>query len=30
LKVLKLQVSEYNVYIANQFQPTFAQGGGGG
>jgi hypothetical protein len=23
------KVSVYNVYITNQFQPTFAQGGGG-
>ncbi len=30
LRVLRLEVSVYNVYITNQFQPTFAQGGGGG
>jgi hypothetical protein len=29
-RVLKLEVSVYNVYITNQFQITFAQGGGGG
>ncbi len=27
LIVLKLEVSVYNVYITNQFQNTFAQGG---
>ncbi len=26
LRVLRLEVSVYNVYIANQFQTTFAQG----
>jgi hypothetical protein len=30
LRVLRLEVSVYNVYITNQFQTTFAQGGGGG
>ncbi len=30
LRVLRLEVSVYNVYISNQFQTTFAQGGGGG
>jgi hypothetical protein len=32
LRVLKLEVSVNNVYITNQFQTTFAQGGrvGGG
>jgi hypothetical protein len=30
LRVLRLEVSMYNVYITNQFQTTFAQGGGGG
>jgi hypothetical protein len=30
LRVLILEVSVYNVYITNQFQTTFAQGGGGG
>jgi hypothetical protein len=29
LRVLRLEVSMYNVYITNQFQPTFAQEGGG-
>jgi hypothetical protein len=29
LRVLRLKVSVYNVYITNQFQPTFAQVGGG-
>jgi hypothetical protein len=29
LRVLRLEVSVYNVYIANQFQTPFAQGGGG-
>jgi hypothetical protein len=29
LRVLRLEVSVYNVYITNQFQSTFAQGGGG-
>jgi hypothetical protein len=29
-RVLRLEVSVYNVYITNQFQTTFAQGGGGG
>jgi hypothetical protein len=28
LKVLRLEVSIYNVYITNYFQTTFAQGGG--
>jgi hypothetical protein len=27
LRVLRLEVSVYNVYIANQLQTTFAQGG---
>ncbi len=27
LGVLRLDVSVYNVYISNQFQTTFAQGG---
>jgi hypothetical protein len=32
LRVLRLEVFVYNVYayIRNHFQPTFAQGGGGG
>jgi hypothetical protein len=30
LRVLRLEVSKYNVYITNQFQVTFAQGGGRG
>ncbi len=30
LRVLRLEVSEYNAYITNQFQTTFAQGRGGG
>jgi hypothetical protein len=30
LERLRLEVSVYNVYIKNQFQTTFAQGGGGG
>jgi len=29
LRVLRLDVSVYNVYITNQFQTTFARGGGG-
>ncbi len=29
LGVLRLKVSVYNVYMTNQFQTTFAQGGGG-
>jgi hypothetical protein len=29
LRVLRLEVSLYNVYITNQFQTTFAQRGGG-
>jgi hypothetical protein len=29
LRVLRLEVSVSNVYITNQFQPTFAQGGVG-
>jgi hypothetical protein len=29
LRVLRLELSVYNVYISNQFQPTFAQGVGG-
>jgi hypothetical protein len=29
LRVLRLEVSVYNVYITNEFQTTFAQGGGG-
>jgi hypothetical protein len=29
LRVLRLGVSVYNVYITNQFQTTFAGGGGG-
>jgi hypothetical protein len=28
-RVLRLEVSVYNVYITNQFQILFAQGGGG-
>jgi hypothetical protein len=28
LRVLRIEVSIYNVYITNQFQPTFAQGRG--
>ncbi len=27
LRVVRLEVPEYNVYITNQFQTTFAQGG---
>jgi hypothetical protein len=30
LRFLTLEVSVYNVYITNQFQTTFARGGGGG
>jgi hypothetical protein len=30
LRVLRLEVSTYNLYISNQFQTTFARGGGGG
>ncbi len=30
LRVLRLEVSVYNVYITNQSQNTFARGGGGG
>jgi hypothetical protein len=30
LRVLRLEVSVYNVYIRKQFQTTFAQGGAGG
>ncbi len=30
LRVLRLEVSVYNVYITNQFQTTFAQVGEGG
>jgi hypothetical protein len=30
LRVLRLEVSVYNVYITNSFQTTFARGGGGG
>ncbi len=29
-RVLRLEVSVYNVYITNQFQATFARGEGGG
>jgi hypothetical protein len=29
LRVIRLEVSVYNVFITNQFQPTFARGGGG-
>ncbi len=29
-KVLRLEVSVYNVNIANQFPTSFSQGGGGG
>jgi hypothetical protein len=29
LRVLRLEVSVYIVYIINQFQTTFAKGGGG-
>jgi hypothetical protein len=29
LRVFRLEVSVYNFYITNQFQTTFAQGGGG-
>ncbi len=29
LRVLRLEVSIYNVYITNQSQTTFAEGGGG-
>ncbi len=30
LRGLRIEVSVYNVYITNNFQPTFAGGGGGG
>jgi hypothetical protein len=30
LRVLRIEVSVYSVYITNQFQTTFARGGGGG
>jgi hypothetical protein len=30
LRILRLEASVYNVYITNQFQATFALGGGGG
>ncbi len=30
LRVLRLEVSVYNVYLTNQFQTTFSQGGRGG
>jgi hypothetical protein len=30
LRVLRLEVYVYNVYITNQFPATFAWGGGGG
>ncbi len=30
LRVLRLEDSEYNVYITNQIQTTFAHGKGGG
>jgi hypothetical protein len=30
LRVIRLEVSVYNVYITKQFQTTFARGGGGG
>ncbi len=30
VRVLRLEVSVYNVYIANLFQTTFAREGGGG
>jgi hypothetical protein len=30
LRVLRLEISVYIVYITNQFQTTFAGGGGGG
>jgi hypothetical protein len=30
LKILRLEDFLYNVYSANQFQTTFAPGGGGG
>ncbi len=29
LRFLRLEVSVYNIYITNQFQTTFASGGGG-
>jgi hypothetical protein len=29
LRVLRLEVSVYNVYVTNQFQTTFTQGGRG-
>jgi hypothetical protein len=29
LRVLRLEVAVYNVYITDQFQTTFAKGGGG-
>jgi hypothetical protein len=30
LRIVRLEVSIYDVYITNQFQTTFAHGGGGG
>ena len=30
MRVLRLEVSVYNVYITNQFQTTFDRGAGGG
>jgi hypothetical protein len=30
LRVLRLEVSVYDVYITNQFQNTLLKGGGGG
>jgi hypothetical protein len=30
LRVIRLEVSVYNVYITHQIQTTFTQGGGGG
>jgi hypothetical protein len=30
LRFLRLEVSVHNVYITNQFKPTFVQGGPGG
>jgi hypothetical protein len=30
LRVLRLEVSVYNVFITKQYQPSFAWGGGGG
>jgi hypothetical protein len=29
LRVIRVEISVNNIYITNQFQPTFPQGGGG-